>query len=153
MRPATEDISGLRFAHGVDAQAGVVAWLPDTKPLKFCLVTSRRTGRWVFPKGGVESGMTPIEAAAQEALEEAGVVGEVGAQPIGRYRVPKIRPPLIWTIDVSLYPMRIEEVLDIWIEADQRRRRFVTLREAQALLTEPEMVKVAESLVGAVTTA
>ena len=137
----------LRPVHWIEPQAGVLAWLPGSAPLRFVIVTSRRTGRWVFPKGGVDQGMTPSEAARQEALEEAGVLGLIDAEPLGRYRVAKIRPPLIWTVDVSLYAMEIEEVMDVWIEAGQRQRRFVTLDEAKTLMEEPQMLALARRLV------
>src|SRR5690606_25585077 len=42
--------------------------------LEVMLITSRRTGRWGVPKGGIQAGMTPWESAAEEAAEEAGVV-------------------------------------------------------------------------------
>jgi len=142
LNPPDEDLSGLRHAHGVESQAGALAYLPEADPLRFVVVTSRRTGRWVFPKGGVDPGMTAPEAARREALEEAGVIGRVADRAIGVYRVPKIRPPLIWTVEVTLYPMAVEEVLDLWIEADQRRRRFVTLDQARTLLADPGMIRV-----------
>ena len=131
----------------IEPQAGVLAWLADTRPLRFVLVTSRRTGRWVFPKGGIEDGMTAADTAAQEAFEEAGLIGRPLPDPIGRYRTPKIRPPLIWTVEVALYTMRIDSVLDRWIEEDQRQRRFVTLEEARGLMDEPEMLALAEKFV------
>ena len=40
------------------------------------LLTSRETRRWVIPKGWPMKGCKPYEAAAQEALEEAGVTGQ-----------------------------------------------------------------------------
>ncbi len=42
--------------------------------------------RWTFPKGGCESGETLAQAAAREAIEEAGAVGRVNPEPIGEYR-------------------------------------------------------------------
>lgn len=42
--------------------------------------------RWTFPKGGCERGETLAQAAAREAVEEAGAVGRVRAEPIGAYR-------------------------------------------------------------------
>jgi 8-oxo-dGTP pyrophosphatase MutT (NUDIX family) len=41
------------------------------------LLTSRETKRWVIPKGWPMKGRKPWEAAAQEALEEAGLIGQV----------------------------------------------------------------------------
>jgi len=54
--------------------------------LEFLLVRTRDGERWTFPKGGVERGETLAEAAAREALEEAGVAGRLGDEPIGEYR-------------------------------------------------------------------
>ena len=141
------DPSKLQHLPEIEQQAGVLAWLPDVEPVRFALVTSRRTGRWVFPKGAIDEGMTPPEAATQEALEEAGLVGVADPTPIGSFRTPKIRPPLTWTLEVTIYPMRVDEVLDVWIEADVRSRRFVTLEEARKLLTDPAMFAIAESFV------
>jgi 8-oxo-dGTP pyrophosphatase MutT (NUDIX family) len=138
------DLSKLQHLPEIEQQAGVLAWLPGVDPVRFALVTSRRTGRWVFPKGAIDEGMTPPEAAAQEALEEAGLVGVADPTPVGSFRTPKIRPPLTWTLEVTIYPMRVDEVLDVWIEAGVRSRRFVTLKEARKLLNDPAMFAIAE---------
>ncbi|MEA2151039.1 MAG: hypothetical protein QOD69_2869 [Solirubrobacteraceae bacterium] len=46
-----------------------------------------RTGaRWTFPKGGREPGETLAEAAAREAIEEAGAAGRVVGDALGEYR-------------------------------------------------------------------
>lgn len=143
----TEDISNLRYVSWIERQAGVLAWLPETDPVRIVVVTSRRTGRWVFPKGSIDPGLSARETAAQEALEEAGLIGVVSDIPVGSYIIPKIRPPLIWAIKVSLYPMRIHTVQDEWLEMDQRTRRFVTIDEAEEVLAEPEMVEIAAKFV------
>src|SRR6059058_1167396 len=44
--------------------------------IEFLLVQTRG-GRWTFPKGGVEPGLTHAQAAALEAYEEAGVHGRM----------------------------------------------------------------------------
>ena len=41
------------------------------------LITSRRTRRWIVPKGWPVDGLHPRDCAAMEALEEAGVCGEL----------------------------------------------------------------------------
>jgi 8-oxo-dGTP pyrophosphatase MutT (NUDIX family) len=49
-------------------------------------VTSCDTGKWIIPKGNVKPGTSPAKAAAQEALEEAGVKGIiVSSTPLGMY--------------------------------------------------------------------
>lgn len=116
-----------------------MAWREVDGVMQVVIVTSRRTGRWVFPKGGIDSGVTEPETALNELYEEAGVIGDVAQSPIGTYRMAKIRPPLIWTIEIALYPIRITQVLSDWLEVGQRERRFVTVEEAGVLLSEPDM--------------
>jgi 8-oxo-dGTP pyrophosphatase MutT (NUDIX family) len=54
--------------------------------LEFLLVRTIDGTRWTFPKGGRERGETLSEAAAREAIEEAGAAGRVGDEPIAAYR-------------------------------------------------------------------
>lgn len=140
MTDLQDDPTSLRFVAGVDRQAGALAWMEHQSERKFWIVTSRRTRRWVLPKGGIDPGMTAHEAAAQEAYEEAGVIGDMSPVGVGSYRIPKIRPPLIWTVEVVLYPMRVDAVLDDWLESEQRDRRLVSVEEAAELILEPEIV-------------
>ena len=53
--------------------------------IEFLLVRTRK-GRWTFPKGGAESGLTYAQAAALEAFEEAGVHGRIEEASFARYR-------------------------------------------------------------------
>ena len=46
------------------------------RKIEFLLVQTRG-GRWTFPKGGAEAGLTPAQSAALEAYEEAGVHGRI----------------------------------------------------------------------------
>ncbi|MGA7445352.1 MAG: NUDIX domain-containing protein [Terriglobales bacterium] len=52
--------------------------------IEFLLVQTRG-GRWIFPKGGVEPGLTDAQSAALEAFEEAGVHGRMEAISFARY--------------------------------------------------------------------
>ena len=52
--------------------------------IEFLLVRTRR-GRWTFPKGGLEPGLTHAQVAALEAFEEAGVHGRMEATRFARY--------------------------------------------------------------------
>lgn len=53
--------------------------------VEFLLVRTSKGDRWTFPKGGREHGETLAEAAAREAIEEAGATGRVGDEPVAEY--------------------------------------------------------------------
>src|SRR5258706_3698151 len=80
----------------------VRAQFRSTRPTKAAAVCYRRTrssvefllvntasGRWTFPKGNVEPGLSTRESAALEALEEAGVMGKVSSENLDSYLHPK----------------------------------------------------------------
>ena len=52
--------------------------------IEFLLVQTRK-GRWIFPKGNAEPGLTHAQAAALEAFEEAGVHGRMEEASFTRY--------------------------------------------------------------------
>ncbi len=127
-------------------QSGAVPYAIVDDRIAFLLVTSRRTGRWIFPKGGAIEGLTPREVAMQEAFEEAGVEGDVPEEPIGSYRSVKIVGLQRNLIQVDLYPLRLTRQLDDWPEKAQRHRHWALLPEARRLLSSPELVDIAVRL-------
>ena len=108
--------------------------------MRILLITSRGTGRWVIPKGNVPSGVSPHEAAALEAHEEAGIVGAVCPTPIGSYRYRKRRNNgASLMVDVSVFPLAVTQELHAWKEKDQRERRWFTLTEAAKAVDEEDL--------------
>jgi 8-oxo-dGTP pyrophosphatase MutT (NUDIX family) len=65
-------------------QVAAVCYRIRKRGIEFLLVQTRG-GRWIFPKGGVEPGLTCAQSAALEAFEEAGVHGRVEEIPFARY--------------------------------------------------------------------
>lgn len=63
-----------------------VCYRMSSRGLEFLLVQTR-SGRWIFPKGGVEPGLTQAQSAALEAFEEAGVHGRIEEMPFARYHL------------------------------------------------------------------
>jgi 8-oxo-dGTP pyrophosphatase MutT (NUDIX family) len=53
--------------------------------IEFLLVRTRSGGRWTFPKGSAEPGLTHAQAAALEAFEEAGVHGRIEEASFAKY--------------------------------------------------------------------
>src|SRR5580698_8272771 len=66
-------------------QAAAVCYRVRGPSIEFLLVRTRGGGRWTFPKGGAEPGLTHAQAAALEAFEEAGVHGRIEEASFARY--------------------------------------------------------------------
>lgn len=108
--------------------------------IEILLVTSRDTGRWVTPKGGRMPGKTDAQAAAEEAWEEAGVLGEVQNAPIGTFRYMKrLKRRAPRPTEVNVFALRVTRELADWKEVAQRSRRWFTLVEAAAAVDEAEL--------------
>jgi 8-oxo-dGTP pyrophosphatase MutT (NUDIX family) len=73
----------LRRLRGSE-QVAAVCYRIGKRGIEFLLVRTRG-GRWTFPKGSVESGLTHAQAAALEAFEEAGVHGRIEEAAFARY--------------------------------------------------------------------
>lgn len=127
-------------------QVGAIPYRIVDGHVVFLLVTSRRTGRWINPKGAVIDGMTAQESAACEALEEAGVEGDVWAEPIGTYDTVKVKGMTRTPLRVTLYPLEVTNQLDPWKEAGQRHRHWALLPEAKRLLSEPRLAEITRDL-------
>ena len=69
-------------------QVAAVCYRIRNESTEFLLVKTGG-GRWTFPKGGVEPGLTHAQAAALEAFEEAGVHGRIEETPFARYSYNK----------------------------------------------------------------
>jgi 8-oxo-dGTP pyrophosphatase MutT (NUDIX family) len=116
------------------------------------LVTSRETQRWVIPKGWPMKGRRPCDAAAQEAFEEAGVIGKIEKKPIGRYAYFKRRAITFDLCEVEVFVLVVEKQAQAWPEQAQRRANWYAIEEAAKLVDEPGLVAVllglAETSVG-----
>ncbi len=110
------------------------------------LLTSRETGRWVIPKGWPMRGLKPHEAAAREALEEAGIVGRVKKKPIGDYRYFKRRMDHFDYCQVDVYLLWVDKQLNSWREQGQRKTQWFPLLEAAMLVEEPGLVALMQEL-------
>ncbi len=106
--------------------------------LEILLVTSRETGRWVIPKGWPMKGKTRREAAAIEALEEAGVEGPMIRKPVGAYDYLKIlRSGESQRCRVTVFAVEVTVQHDTWREQDQRSSQWFDWDAAAAAVREP----------------
>jgi 8-oxo-dGTP pyrophosphatase MutT (NUDIX family) len=103
------------------------------------LLTSRETKRWIIPKGWPMKGRKPWAAAAQEALEEAGLVGEITKKPIGHYTYFKRRVAHFDLCRVDVFLLTIDGQRKKWRERGQREARWFAFEEAAEMVEEPEL--------------
>jgi 8-oxo-dGTP pyrophosphatase MutT (NUDIX family) len=101
------------------------------------LVTSRRTRRWIIPKGWPMGRKAPHATAAREALEEAGVVGHVSAKPIGSYSYEKhLKRGRIVVCEVLVFLLEVKRQRKTWPEKGKRQIRWLSPVDAAAIVQE-----------------
>jgi 8-oxo-dGTP pyrophosphatase MutT (NUDIX family) len=138
------DLLSLRTSAAPAArQSGAIPYRIGQGQPVFLIITSRGTGRWIFPKGTPIDGKLPWEVASVEALEEAGVEGDVETQPVGSYRTVKMVGISRMPVEVDMFPMRVERQHEDWLEKDSRERQWVSLQEATRLLSVPRLAQLA----------
>jgi 8-oxo-dGTP pyrophosphatase MutT (NUDIX family) len=99
--------------------------------IEFLLVQTRG-GRWTFPKGGAEPGLTHAQAAALEAFEEAGVHGRIEEAAFAQYVRRKSGQRQATEISISAHLCEVSR-LDPPQEAD-RNRTWLSAEKAKSHL-------------------
>lgn len=112
----------------------------DRGDWRILMITSRDTGRWVLPKGWPMKGKNLRQAAEQEALEEAGVIGQISKNPIGVYHyLKRIEDGADIPCEVVLYPMRVTKLLRRWPERNERKRKWFSAKGAAKRVMEEDL--------------
>jgi 8-oxo-dGTP pyrophosphatase MutT (NUDIX family) len=139
----------------VPVQYGALPWRmkrsKKSPKAEVLLVTGRRSGRWMIPKGWPVAGKSVADSAAQEAFEEAGIRGKVDPRPIGTFRHVK-QHLLIGEVevDIQVHPMAVKRELGDWPERGERTRKWFKVEDAAEQVDSDELkgliVKFGESL-------
>jgi 8-oxo-dGTP pyrophosphatase MutT (NUDIX family) len=120
-------------------QFAVLPWR-RAETLEIMLVSSRETGRWVLPKGWPIKGIKPHKTAAQEGLEEAGILGKVAKAPLGGYSYPKrLEDGSLQICRVQVFAFEVERERNSWLEKHERTRKWFAVAEAAEAVEEPEL--------------
>lgn len=116
-------------------QSAVLPYRLRKGRVRILLITNRSGRRWIIPKGLIDEGETAVESGAREAYEEAGIRGKPDPKALGTYTYRK------WggVCEVAVYAMRVDEVLEVWPEADFRKRSWVKPSEAAKLLKNKDL--------------
>ncbi|WP_018465102.1 NUDIX hydrolase [Calidithermus timidus] len=106
------------------------------------LLIRDRMGYWVFPKGHLDEGESPEQAALREVREETGIEGEVlGNLPSTRYTNNRgVEREIRWFLMLGQGPIRLEPGLT--------GAGFFALEEARRILAFPEDLKLLEAAHG-----
>ncbi|WP_420558517.1 NUDIX hydrolase [Roseovarius sp.] len=124
----------------VRTQFGALCYRMKAGQPQVLMITSRRTGRWIIPKGWPIEGKTPGDSALREAWEEAGVRGKVAGPCLALFSYSKG----VGTADklpcvVMVYPVKVNALADDFPETGQRKRRWMSLKKAAKRVNEPEL--------------
>ncbi len=124
----------------VRTQFGALCWRRHKDETQVVLVTSRRSKRWILPKGWPVDGATPSEAAVTEAWEEAGVVGKVKSVCLGIYSYSKeMDDGAFLPCVVAIFPVKVTSLADDWPEHSERKRKWFSNKKAATLVDDPEL--------------
>jgi len=109
--------------------------------LELLLITSRRSRRWIVPKGWPIEGLEPYASAAREAFEEAGVEGEVAQAPLGSFNYVKElrRGAVTVPCRVVVYALGVTHQRRSWPEKQAREYCWVPLEQAATMVDEPQL--------------
>jgi phosphohistidine phosphatase len=111
--------------------------------LQIMLIASRKATRWVIPKGVKEPELSLRDSAEKEALEEAGIRGQLDDEAIGDYDYKK------WggVCTVTVFPMAVSESVpeEEW-EESHRERQWLEPKKAKRLIAEPALRKLVDTL-------
>ncbi len=146
-------LADLRRLRGSE-QVAAVCYRVRKSGIEFLLVQTRG-GRWTFPKGGAEPGLTHAQAAALEAFEEAGVHGRMEELSFTRY-VRRKRGEVRDSVFELVVNAHLCEVLWLdppqeadrnptWFSVEKAKRR---LREDRGVDCADEFTRVVDHAVG-----
>ena len=119
-------------------QYAALPWRQSEQTVEILLVTTRRTRRWIVPKGWPIPGCTPSQCAAHEAFEEAGIDGDIAERPLGSFHYEKRRKTgELLPCKVDVFPMQVLHQRRTWPEKAVRTTCWCSPEEALARVQEP----------------
>jgi hypothetical protein len=121
------------------AQYGALPWR-FADDLEIMLLTSRDTRRRVIPKGWPMKGRKPNATAALEALQEGGLLGNIGKKSVGAYHYRKrLKNGAVLMCRVEVFPLRVLRQRKKWPEMGQRVTQWFPYVEAAEEVAEAEL--------------
>jgi len=100
-----------RFA--LPLQVAAVCYRRQGEVIEFLLVNTNGGGKWTFPKGTPQNGISHSQAAEREAWEEAGVRGRIEPRHFHLYLHSKgvfWKPPGVREFVIKAFLMEVEQL-------------------------------------------
>ncbi len=117
-------------------QAGAIPFRRRGPTLEICLITAAgKPRKWLIPKGVIDPGESPPETALKEAWEEAGLRGDLIAEPVGQYHYRKVGRML----RVVVFLMEVHVCEKRWEEDDRRKRQWVAAEQALSTISHANL--------------
>ncbi len=127
----------------VRTQFAALCYRVKNDKVQVLLVTSRRTRRWIIPKGWPMDGRTPGDSAAQEAWEEAGVVGRPDQRPLGMFSYNKdMGDDAGLPVVAMVYALKVKSLASDFPEVAERTRKWVSRKKAAEMVDSPELSRI-----------
>ena len=127
----------------VRTQFAALCYRVKNDKVQVLLVTSRRTRRWIIPKGWPMDGLTPADSAALEAWEEGGVVGRADQRPLGMFSYNKdVGDDAGLPVAAMVYAVKVKSLATEYPEAQERTRKWVGRRKAAKMVDSPELSRI-----------
>ena len=128
------------FKEKVFHQIGALCYRLTDKNVKILLITSRKSKRWIIPKGWKLDKMSNRKSVALEAWEEAGVQGRVSDRSIGTYYYRKRSSKNDFlTCAVKVFALEVKASKKKFPERGQRKLKWVNPALSIELVAEPEL--------------
>jgi 8-oxo-dGTP pyrophosphatase MutT (NUDIX family) len=120
------------------SQYAALPWRRVEGRLEILLITTLTSKRWVVPKGWPCEGRSPCESAAQEAFEEAGIIGTTTARAVGTFDYLKRRKTgETIACRVAVFALEVERQRRAWPEKAMRQTCWCSVDEAMARVSDP----------------
>ncbi len=128
------------FKEKVFHQIGAICYRITDTNVKILLITSKRSKRWIIPKGWKVNKMSNRKSAALEAWEEAGVQGRVSGRSIGTYYYRKgLNKNDFLTCAVRVFSLEVKVSKKKFPERGERKLKWVNSDVAIDCVSEPEL--------------
>jgi 8-oxo-dGTP pyrophosphatase MutT (NUDIX family) len=126
--------------HGT--QAAALCWRLNPG-LEILLITSRNSKRWIVPKGWLMADLGPAESAAREAMEEAGITGDISQEPLGTfYYLKEKKDGSVVACSVDVFSLHATGQQADWPEKGTRELMWLSPDQAAMRVAEPGLRRI-----------